>query len=234
MNDTNENPIQEERSIEVVPSGSGKVYKPASSEADKLMSQVLNLNEKRIYHEPTCPICSSPRREDVEQDFIKNKDYDSARRLLNSDVSDAVVDNHMINHHSRSIKEIQKLEYAGKISRISKSNPSTLDKIHLCSSMILERIVEVNSLSPNSNMTIAEVEKLKSSETARLGGTLNQLMKLQASIMGEMKNSGELITIPVDEFVSVFNESLTSAKNDGERNIVKSILDKLSNINKGS
>lgn len=235
-NDTNNDniaPIVEEHSVQIIESNTSKVFRPNSSEVDKLMSQVVNLNERRVYHEPTCPICSSPHREELERDFISKKDYASARAIIRLDVGDVVIENHMSNHHARGVKEIQKLEYANRIARLNKSNPSTLDKIQLCSSMILERLVEVNSISPNSNLSVADVEKIKSAETARLSGVFNNLMKLQASIMGEMKTSGELITIPVDEFVRVFNDAITSSRTDAERTMVKSILDKLSKVNKG-
>lgn len=225
--------LTEQHSVQIIEPNKSKVFKPTSSEVDKLMSQLVNLNEKRIYHEPTCPICSSPYREDMERDFTDKKDYARAKAIVHLDIGDIVIENHMSNHHARGVKEIQKLEYANRISRLNKSNPSTLDKIQLCSSMLLERMVEVNSISPNSSLSVADVEKIKSSETARLSSVFNNLMKLQASIMGEMKTSGELITIPVDEFVRVFNDALTSSRTDSEREMVKNILDKLSKVNKG-
>lgn len=232
--DNSVNPLAEPQPVQLIESNKSKMFKPASSEVDKLMSQLVNLNEKRVYHEPTCPICSSPYREDIEKDFIKNKDYAKAKSILQIDIGDNVIENHMSHHHARGVKEVQKLEYINKISRLNKSNPSTLDKIQLASSMLLERMVEVNSISPSGSLSISDVEKIKSSETARLSGAFNNLMKLQAGIMGEMKTSGELITIPVDEFVRVFNDAIISSKTDAEREIVKSILDKLSKVNKGS
>jgi hypothetical protein len=63
---------------------------------------------------------------------------------------------------------------------------------------------------------------------------LNNLLKLQASILGEMKLSGELITIPSSQFVNVFNDALLDAKTDREKQIIKDILTKLANINKKS
>lgn len=226
--------IAEDHSVQIIEPNKSKIFKPVSSEVDKLMGQLINLNEKRIYHEPTCPVCSSPNREEAERDFVTKKNYASAKAILQLDVGDVVIENHMTNHHARGVKEIQKLEYTNRIARVNKSNPSTLDKIQLCSSMLIERMIEINSISPNGSLSVADIEKIKSSETARLSSVFNNLMKLQAGIMGEMKTSGELITIPVDEFVRVFNEALLSSKTDVEKEMVKVILDKLTKVNKGS
>jgi hypothetical protein len=58
-------------------------------------------------------------------------------------------------------------------------------------------------------------------------GTYNNLLKLQASILGEMKNSGELVSIPKDAFVKFFNNAILEAKSDVERETIKRIVDTL-------
>jgi hypothetical protein len=50
--------------------------------------------------------------------------------------------------------------------------------------------------------------------------------------MGEMKSSGELITIPRNQFVNLFNEILVNAETDEQRKIVKLILDRLTELSK--
>ena len=50
------------------------------------------------------------------------------------------------------------------------------------------------------------------------------MVKLKATLLGEMKDSGEVITISQDKFVTVFNDALADAKNDREREIITRIL----------
>jgi hypothetical protein len=47
-----------------------------------------------------------------------------------------------------------------------------------------------------------------------------------------MKSSGELISIPSNDFVRIINDALSKAKTDGERNIVKCIIDGLDAISR--
>lgn len=237
--DTNsiEDAIVEEKAISALEVSGKKLFKPSTSDLDKLMDQVVNLSDKHVYHEPTCEVCGAACRDEIEQLLLANKDYSRAKQILKDkcgiDASIIQIENHFANHAIRGVKEVQKLEYIKKIKRLSGSNSSTLDKIALCSNILLDRVIDVNSLTANPAESVAEIEKIKSAETARLTGVLSQLLKLQAAIMGEMKSSGELITIPTDAFVSIFNEAIISAKNDGERNIILGILDKLKHVNKG-
>jgi hypothetical protein len=90
----------------------------------------------------------------------------------------------------------------------------------------------VNSITPNGDLSMAEVEKIKSAETARLMMAFNQLLKLQAGIMGEMRSSGELITIPKDNFVSIFKKALIDAKTDNERKCINKLLSDLADLSK--
>lgn len=242
MSETSETPetpefIQEEAPASALTVAEKKTFRANTSDLDKLMSQVVNLSDNNVYLEPTCPICNAACREEVEQIMIANKDLTRTKQVLKDrsgiDVSSTVVENHMSNHAVRGVKELQKVEYIKKIKRLSGSSSSTLDKIALCSNILLDRIIEINSLTPNANESVAEIEKTKSAETARLTGVFGQLLKLQASIMGEMKSTGELITIPTDAFVSIFNEAIVNAKNDGERKAIMGILDRLKHVNKG-
>ena len=222
----------------IQPASSQRQFVTTSAEVGNMMRQIVNLTDtEKTYVEPTCPICCSSAREDAEQLWMNEKKANGVKTLLNDrcglKVSVPIIENHMQNHYLRGVKEVQKLEYIDKIKRLNDHTSSTLDQIQLGLSMLLERLIEVNGISPMGDLSIAEVERMKSAETSRLIGQQTNLLKLKASILGEMKNNGELLTIPVSDFAKIFNDALTMAKTDGERSLVKTIIDQLSRINKG-
>ena len=198
--------------------------------------QLINLNDDGIFHEPTCIICSSPNRKEIEQKWAETKKHkevkDLAKALGNIKISDDTIDNHMLFHYSAGVRERQQLEYIDRIRRVSSAELTTLDKISLASAALIERLQGVNSITPDQKVSRQEIEKIKSQETSRLMNSFNQLLKLQASIMGEMKSNGELITIPRERFVEVFNEVLFNSENDDQRKIVKTILSRLTDLSK--
>jgi hypothetical protein len=90
----------------------------------------------------------------------------------------------------------------------------------------------INSIIPSGDVSVIEIEKIKCSETAKLMMSKVQLLKLQASIMGEMKNNGELIIIPRQSFVNIFNTAIAESKNNEERELIKRLLMNLADQNK--
>lgn len=229
--------LQENKAVSVLETND-KVFKPSVSDLDKLLAQIVNLSDNSIYSEPTCSICCAPCREEVEQVLLgTNSDYPKAKQLLKDrcgiEVSSIQLENHMSNHAVRGIQELQKLEYLKKMKRLSGSRSSTLEKIELGSNVLLDRIISVNSLTPSSTDSVSKIEQIKSGETSKLTGVLSRLLQLQAEIMGEMKSSGELITVPRDGFTNLVNETIIAAKTEGERALVKGFFTKLMHLNKG-
>lgn len=203
---------------------------------DNALAQLININEKNIYHEPTCIICSDPHREELEKKWTETTNAEEVKALFKTrssfPISKDVVENHMRFHYERGVKELQKIEYANRIKRLTNVQLTTLDRIHLGLATITERLAGINSITPNNDISQAEIEQMKSTETARLMTAFNNLLKLQATIMGEMKDSGELIIIPMKSFVDVFNKALVEAKTQEERLAIKKVLDDLGNLNK--
>ena len=218
---------QQGMSVQPLPSG-------LTHDINRALNQVINLNENCILHEPTCVICSSPHRQIAEDKWKQSKNRKDVQDLFkekaNITVSNDVIDNHMRFHYERGVKELQMVEYADRISRLNSIDLTTLDRIRLGFSAITERLMNINSITPSGDYSVADIEKIKSVETSRLMTCLEKLLKLQASIMGEMKNSGDLINIPRSAFVDIFNQALVSAKTDGEKQIIKKILSDLGNI----
>jgi hypothetical protein len=198
---------------------------------DRLLSQAVNIGNNMVLHEPTCMICSSPYREEIEQKQLETKSYAETIKLFEektgNKINKGIIENHMKFHHDKEMRELQKIEYIDRIKRHSGQNLTTLDRISICFSIVSERLMGVNSVIPSADESIATIEKMKSSETARLMGVLNNLLKLQAGILGEMKSSGELISIPANDFVQIINKALSECQNDRERKLVKGIIDSL-------
>jgi hypothetical protein len=119
----------------------------------------------------------------------------------------------------------------GRIRRLNESYPTTLSVIYVCLSALTERLMAINSLVPDANMSQNEVEKIKTGETARLMNSFGNILKLKAMIEGEMKSTGELIVIPRQMFINVFHEGIVEAKTDGEKEAINKILNKLMNQN---
>lgn len=223
--------------IDVTPPSS-KIAKTTSmnrsEEVERLMSQAINLNDTSIYHEPTCIICSSPYREEIEQILVEKKSNKEAIKLFKdktgADIGDNVLINHAEQHMSRGVRELQKVEYLHRIKRLNTPNITTLEKISLAYAIITERLMGVNSIIPTGEESVAKIEQIKSAETNKLMGSLNNLLKLQASILGEMKTTGELVYIPTNEFILAFRDAIRAAKTDREKELISTLLNKLESL----
>jgi len=203
-----------------------------SNHMERILAQVVNLNNDNEMHEPTCLICSSPLRKDAEEIWEKNRKESEVQELFSkrssSKISKEVVANHMRNHYNQGVRELQKVEYINRLQRLTNQNSTTLSKIDMAETIIIERITGINSIPPGTgDMSHAEVEKLKSTETTKLVGQLEHLIKLRASVLGEMKSSGDMISMPTQAFVDIFREELRLAKGDREKELINNILNRL-------
>jgi len=204
------------------------------SDAEKAMRQLVNVNSSNIYHEPTCIICSCSLREKIEQMYVAKKTKEEIIEYVKNhadiELSNSLIESHMMYHFEKGVREHVKTAYIDKLRRLSSQETTTLSKIRTSIDALTERIVGVNSIVPCGDLTEADIEKIKSSETARLTRAMTSLLQLQANMMGEMKDSGELITIPKKAFVQFFNDAITSAKTDAERNIINNLLTALGEL----
>lgn len=199
------------------------------------LSQVINLNADNILHEPTCLICSSPHRDEVEKKFNENKNYDETisafRGKSSANISRDVIDNHMRFHYERGLKALQQIEYVGRLKRLNSVDLTTLDRIKISFAQIDERLMGINSIVPTGDLSVADVEKIKCAETSKLILAKNQLIKLKAQLLGEMESSGELITLPRQAFVDVFNKALAESRNDDvKKEVINKILTELASL----
>ena len=204
------------------------------TELEKTLSQAINLSPDNTFHEPTCLICSSPYRTEIEEKWVETKSHADIKDLLKgrtlSKISTGVIDNHMRFHYERDINQHQMREYVDRIKRYSTSELTTLDRIQFALSALTERIVGINAITPSGDYTAADIEKIKSAELTKLMGAYGKFTKLQADLMGEMKDTGDLISIPKEAFIHFFNKALTEAKTEDEKEIVNKILTQLASL----
>ncbi|TRZ83336.1 hypothetical protein D4R86_00800 [bacterium] len=208
----------------------------SQNEIDKSFAQLINLNEGHIFHEPTCLLCSNPHREEIEDKYLETKSIKDVKGFIQTktglNIAISVVENHMFYHLTTGAKEEQKLEYANVIKRLTSCNLSTLDTINIGKAACQERLMGINSITPGGDVKISEIEKIKTQETARIMASLNQLLKLQASILGEMRASGDMLSIPRESFIHLFNDAILNANSDIERKIINDLLTKIGNLSK--
>lgn len=204
---------------------------PILNEPEKLLKQVVNINSKKVFLEPSCPICISHKREEIDNKIIENpyklQDIQSfISQNFNIDISADLIQNHYENHYSRRLKEINKSEYVAKIGRMTAS-ATTMESLELLGNILLERLVEANSI-PSSAGDLIDVEETKTKQTSTLMNQYKWVLTMKANLLGEMKVSGEVISIPKDAFVDIFKKAaLEVSKTDGERKIVKFISDSM-------
>lgn len=210
------------------------------ADIERIMSQLITLNNQNILHEPTCPICKDPLRKELENVWLEAASDKKHKAVIDFLASKnlpkyprSVITNHMQLHlENREIRELQKIEYASSISRLNSTHLTTLEYIQTCISMLIERIMGVNSLVPDQVTSATEIEKIKSTESAKLMNIFNQTLKLRASILGEMRTSGELLSVPRQEFIDIFKDALKKTNTEGEREIVNFILSKLEEVSR--
>lgn len=205
----------------------------AASEIDRALSQVINMSGL-VMHEPTCIICSNPHRDEIEKKWLETKKHSEVKKIIKGksdiDVTNGIIDNHMLYHSGREVKELQKIEYREQLRRLNSVELTTLDRIRLCLSALTERLAGINSIVPDANNSVVDIERIKSSETSRITANFNQLLKLQASIMGEMQKKGEVISIPREAFLSFYNTILAEASTVEEKKVIRRVLDGLMSL----
>jgi len=203
-------------------------------EAERSLVQLVILDGEDNIHEPTCGVCSSAYRSEIEgmviQKNSKKEIQDFIKSSTTSSITDNIITNHMRFHYENGIRQRQVVEYIDKLRRLSCQEITTLGRIKTQLNALTERLVGVNSLVPTGNSDIVEIEKIKSQETSRISKTVLSLLQLQANLMGEMKSSGELITLPKAAFVQLFNDAKRNATSDTEKDTIKNILDKLAEL----
>jgi len=202
----------------------------------ELLGAVIKINDSGVFVEPSCPLCISKNRLEAETIFLKtpqfqNDKYDKALQLLvekGEPYSIDVVKNHCNNHINQGESQLRKIEYINTIDLISSSKMSTLEELDICLASLKERLIEINKIVGDSRTSKIEAEVIKSNIVTQISKSFSSLLKLRSELLGEMKQTGEMILIDRRKFKQIFNDALDAAKNEDEKNVIVSLLKNLS------
>jgi hypothetical protein len=202
----------------------------------ELFGSIIKLNDEGVFHEPSCPMCSSKFRSEAEIVFLKtpqfdNKKYTETKMFLDEKkegFSLDVIKNHCDNHLNKGAEQLRKIEYIATIDNIAATKMSTLEELDICLASLKERLIEINKIVGDSRTSKIEAEVIKSNVVAQISKSFSSLLKLRSELLGEMKNNGEMILIDRTKFKRIFNEVLDAAKNEDEKAVIVSLLKNLS------
>ena len=202
------------------------------SSLKSVFATVLCLNEKDMYVEPSCPICTSKHRAGAEKLFksfdmyAKNKD-ESVKEFFEHKQEQYSIDairHHMSRHMDRGDQELRKSEWLSKIDLLNANQMSTMQMVNYALSTIFERIVAQSELAPDSKHTKADVEDMQTTNIVALNKVFASLIALRADLLGEMRREGEAMLIPKDSFIKVFDDAFGKATTKEERAIITFIM----------
>ena len=90
----------------------------ASEEIVGMLSTIINMGDSQILHEPSCKICNSACRDQVEEVWSQSESmkvserYAEIQKLYKEStgktISRGAIKNHVLFHHDKEIREIQK------------------------------------------------------------------------------------------------------------------------------
>jgi len=200
---------------------------------------VLNLSSAGVFLEPTCSFCCSKTRTEAESlwrqtvGLAPNKEVEVRKLFLSAgeDIPLEVIRHHIKNHLDRAEAELRKVETINRISALNSVKVSTIDQIQILQSACMERLMAIAEMQAPTPALRNAVEGQKNKDTAAIIKTMQGLLSLQASILGEMKGRGELISIPVDKFKEVFAKQLSNLQTKEEKQLVISIMEDLTKVN---
>jgi len=212
--------------------------KPVSSGIADILSAIVNISETGVYHEPTCIVCSSPHRQDSEKVWngceagIKDREVRVSQYFVSVGevVSEDAIKNHMNNHLGRGDAELRKVEYIARLSNLSSFGMTTMDQVKIGMAAVMECLTGAGAIVPTKIMSYAKAQEVKAKVVTQLVKTWTDLLALQAKILGEMDDKGELVKLPKDAFMKVFDDALTNAKTQGDRDLISSIMKGLETI----
>ena len=192
-----------------------------------LFSQV-SLNKEGKYFEKDCPICNSQKRNEAEEKWLKSRNADEILDFLKSVGEPSpvtVIKNHMEFHLDQAYLELRKREHINKVVTLLKMPLDTMTRIELSLSAIMERLMTISSME-DPGVSPSELEKMKDEQTCKLVSAQTKLLEMRATLMGELKNDGALITVKKEDFEKIFQEILSEFKGEEARRIVTRILEK--------
>lgn len=208
---------------------------PDFSALASILSNVVNISESGLYHEPSCPVCSSQNRENAEDAWRKLDSLATDRldkmvayfRNFNEGFSRDAVQNHFRSHIDKGEVELRKSEYIARLANLSGAGMATIDHVKLAMAAVMECLTSAGTIVADRNTSNAKALEVKSKMVTSLVKTWTDLLSLQAKMLGEMLEDGELVTIPRNAFIKVFDDALKAAKTKEDAALISSILNGL-------
>ena len=212
------------------------LVKLVPSKFRELFGALIKINEHGIFTEPSCSFCISKYRSEAESIFLKTPQYDNDKYIKThmflsekgEQFSIDIVKNHCNNHINQGESQLRKIEYINTIDNIASIKQSTLEELDVMLAALKERMIEINKIIGDSRTSKIDAEVIKSNVITQISKSFSSLLKLRSELLGEMKQSGEMLSISRFKFKEIFNEALDKAKNEGEKNIIAELLKNLS------
>ena len=220
--------------VQVVLPSKAEVGKLASSNAElgEFLGRMVNLNDAGVFHEPKCPICRSPDRQQAEQDWLASRNAEQVRQFFidkGQTYSIPMVKNHMEYHLDQSQVELRKREYIDRVLALSRNPVTTMDRVEVALAAVQERLVAVSAFEDPGALTSA-VEKIKADATCKLTSTMSVLLKFRAEMLGELRQNGEVFTVNKQAFSQLFARLLEGCKTDEEKLVVNQVFGEMAKI----
>jgi hypothetical protein len=208
---------------------------PDFSALANILSSVINVSESGLYNEPLCQVCSSPNRTAAEDawrklDVLANDRVDKMVayfQSVNENISRDAIQNHFKSHMDKGDVELRKAEYISRLANLSGAGMATIDHVKLAMAAVMECLTSAGTVIPDRNTSNAKAIEVKSKIVTSLVKTWTDLLSLQANMLGEMLADGELVTIPRNAFIKVFDDALKAAKTKEDAALISSIMDGL-------
>jgi len=217
---------------QVIRSSSIKSVLAGGGDIKTILMKMVNLSDDGVFHDDDCPICKSQYRSHAEKEWATSRNADVVRQIFidkGEQHGINVIKHHMDNHFGASAQELRKKEYIDRLSHLSGTEMSTMDKLDLNLNALHERLVTVNSIN-DPELPDATVEKIRTELTCKIVATTEKLLQFRANMLGEMRQNGEVFTIDKKEFASMFASMLQTAKSHNEQVMINMIFGRLHEI----
>lgn len=222
--------------IKLPPTSSVEVKNVVSDDRalERFLTAQVSLNDLGVYSEENCTLCSSRSRQEAEEKWLVSRDAAEIREFLRSEGESmpiTVIKNHMEYHVDQSFVELRKREYISKLIMLTRLNLDTLGRVDMALSSISERLLSANA-AEDPGLSPAELEKMRADATCKLIQAMTKLLELRANLMGEMKDSGDLLSIKQEDFANIFSEVLQEFTSEEVRRAINRILEKFAESTK--
>jgi hypothetical protein len=201
----------------------------------ELFGAIVHLSEGGTYHEPTCPVCNSKHRTKAEEAW-RSMDIgtvrDRAARVkqyltsVGETISADAIRNHAKAHMEAGEVELRKIEYLTKVSNLSNVGITTVEQVNMGMAVIWECIVASGAIvGDGKSLSNAKATEIRAAIISKLTRAWTDMLEVKCKMLGQMKDKGEVISIPLKSFSDLMNRTLIKAETKAEKDLVGEIMD---------